>query len=125
MASISSASVALGEAVAACGKQVVVVGGGNTAIDAARTAVRLGAAVTLVYRRSRNEMPAEAAEIDAALAEGVEDALPGRADAGDRRERPSRRDGVRPHGTGRSRMPAAAAGPCPCTDRNSASLPTR
>jgi heterodisulfide reductase subunit A-like polyferredoxin len=55
----------------AIGKQVVVVGGGNTAIDAARTAVRLGAAVTLVYRRSRNEMPAEAAEVDAALAEGV------------------------------------------------------
>jgi heterodisulfide reductase subunit A-like polyferredoxin len=62
--------VALGQA-PAMGKHAVVVGGGNTAIDAARTAVRLGAAVTLVYRRSRDEMPAEAAEVDAALAEGI------------------------------------------------------
>ena len=51
---------------------VVVVGGGNTAIDCARTALRCGAsAVTLVYRRGRKEMPAIAAEIDEALAEGV------------------------------------------------------
>jgi formate dehydrogenase major subunit len=52
---------------------VVVVGGGNTAIDAARTALRLGAAkVTLLYRRTRNEMPAHPMEIEAALEEGVE-----------------------------------------------------
>jgi len=52
---------------------VVVVGGGNTAIDAARTARRLGAAkVTLLYRRTRNEMPAHPMEIEAALEEGVE-----------------------------------------------------
>lgn len=52
---------------------VVVVGGGNTAIDAARTARRLGAArVTLLYRRTRNEMPAHPMEIAAALEEGVE-----------------------------------------------------
>ncbi|MCU0235477.1 MAG: NAD(P)-binding protein [Acidobacteria bacterium] len=52
---------------------VVVVGGGNTALDAARTARRLGAAnVTLLYRRTRNEMPAHPMEIDAALEEGVE-----------------------------------------------------
>ncbi len=54
------------------GNQVVVTGGGNTAIDAARTAIRLGASsVTILYRRSRKEMPAIAAEIDEALAEGV------------------------------------------------------
>jgi heterodisulfide reductase subunit A-like polyferredoxin len=53
-------------------KRVVVVGGGNTAIDAARTAVRLGAAeVVIVYRRSRQEMPADEAEIEAASREGV------------------------------------------------------
>ncbi len=52
---------------------VVVVGGGNTAIDAARTAKRLGAEkVTLLYRRTRNEMPAHPMEIDAALDEKVE-----------------------------------------------------
>ena len=63
--------VSLGQTVA-MGRRVVIVGGGNTAIDAARTAVRLGAdEVTIVYRRSRREMPADADEIDAALAEGV------------------------------------------------------
>lgn len=53
------------------GKKVVVVGGGNTAIDAARTSVRLGADVTLMYRRTRNEMPANAEEIVGAEEEGV------------------------------------------------------
>ena len=62
---------ALGEATG-MGKNVVVVGGGNTAIDAARTAVRLGAdKVTILYRRSRDEMPADPAEIDAAIEEGI------------------------------------------------------
>ncbi len=57
---------------AAPGKQVVVIGGGNTAIDAARTAIRLGAStVTVLYRRSREEMPVLASEIHEALAEGV------------------------------------------------------
>jgi formate dehydrogenase major subunit len=52
---------------------IVVVGGGNTAIDAARTAKRLGAGkVTILYRRTRNEMPAHHMEIDAALEEQVE-----------------------------------------------------
>ena len=52
---------------------VIVVGGGNTALDAARTARRLGAEkVTILYRRTRNEMPAHPMEIDAALEEGVE-----------------------------------------------------
>ncbi len=53
------------------GKKVIVVGGGNTAMDAARTARRLGAEVTVVYRRSRNEMPAEPIEIQEAEEEGV------------------------------------------------------
>lgn len=54
------------------GAAVVVVGGGNTAVDAARTAVRLGAGeVRVVYRRSRAEMPAIAEEIEEALEEGV------------------------------------------------------
>ena len=52
---------------------VVVVGGGNTAIDAARTALRCNAAkVTILYRRTRDEMPADEVEIEDALAEGVE-----------------------------------------------------
>ena len=53
------------------GSRVVVIGGGNTAMDAARTAQRLtGAPVTILYRRSRAEMPAEAEEIRDLLAEG-------------------------------------------------------
>jgi NADPH-dependent glutamate synthase beta subunit-like oxidoreductase len=51
---------------------VVVVGGGNAAIDAARTAIRLGAeSVTVLYRRSREEMPALAEEVEDAIVEGV------------------------------------------------------
>jgi len=54
-------------------KKVMVIGGGNTAIDAARTSLRLGAAkVTVVYRRSREEMPCFAPEIKEAEEEGVE-----------------------------------------------------
>ena len=54
------------------GKKVFVVGGGNTAIDTARTAKRLGSAVTILYRRSQAEMPASLEEIHEALKEGVE-----------------------------------------------------
>ena len=55
------------------GKHVVVIGGGNSAIDAARTALRLGAErVTVVYRRSREVMPAYREEIEEAQQEGVE-----------------------------------------------------
>ncbi len=54
------------------GDRVIVIGGGNTAIDAARCARRGGAEVTILYRRSREEMPAIAHEIDDALEEGVE-----------------------------------------------------
>jgi len=54
------------------GKRVVIVGGGNSAIDAARTAIRLGAEmVTVVYRRNREAMPAYEEEITEAEAEGV------------------------------------------------------
>ena len=54
------------------GKKVVVIGGGNTAMDAARTAWRLGAAeVTLLYRRSRQEMPANDIEVVEAEHEGI------------------------------------------------------
>lgn len=53
------------------GAAVVVIGGGNTAIDAARAARRRGVAVTLLYRRTRQEMPAIAEEVNDALDEGV------------------------------------------------------
>ena len=54
------------------GKKVIVVGAGNTAMDAARNALRLGSEVTIVYRRSRQEMPARLAEIHHAEEEGIE-----------------------------------------------------
>ncbi len=55
------------------GKRVAVVGGGNVAMDAARTALRLGAEnVYIVYRRSMDELPARAEEVEHAIEEGVE-----------------------------------------------------
>lgn len=62
--------VNLGEKVG-IGQNVAVVGGGNTAIDAARVAVRLGKTVTILYRRTRAEMPAQEEEIEEALHEGI------------------------------------------------------
>ncbi len=54
------------------GNRVAIIGGGNTAMDAARTALRLGAEEVMVfYRRTRDEMPAEKIEIEEALEEGV------------------------------------------------------
>ncbi len=54
------------------GRKVAVIGGGNVALDSARTALRLGAEeVSIVYRRSRAEMPARAEEIEHAVEEGV------------------------------------------------------
>jgi NADH-quinone oxidoreductase subunit F len=53
------------------GKKVVVIGGGNSAIDAARIAVRLGASVTILYRRLKQDMPAAQEEIKAAEEEGI------------------------------------------------------
>jgi glutamate synthase (NADPH/NADH) small chain len=53
------------------GKKVAVVGGGNVAMDAARTALRLGAEVTIVYRRSEEELPARIEEVHHAKEEGI------------------------------------------------------
>ena len=53
------------------GKNVVVVGGGNVAMDAARTALRLGAKVTIVYRRGEEELPARREEVGHAKEEGI------------------------------------------------------
>lgn len=53
-------------------KKVIVNGGGNVAIDSARTLNKLGAKVTIVYRRSENEMPAELKEIQESKEEGIE-----------------------------------------------------
>ncbi len=53
------------------GKKVAVVGGGNVAMDAARTALRLGAGVHIVYRRSEAELPARAEEVHHAKEEGI------------------------------------------------------
>ncbi len=53
------------------GRKVVVIGGGNAAIDSARTALRLGASVTVVYRRERKDMPAIEEETAAAEEEGA------------------------------------------------------
>lgn len=62
----------LGEKLDFTGKKIVVVGGGNVAMDAARSAVRLGAeSVTVLYRRRKEDMPAQQEEINAALEEGI------------------------------------------------------
>jgi NADH-quinone oxidoreductase subunit F len=53
------------------GRNVIVIGGGNAAVDSARTARRLGAQTTIVYRRERADMPAIAEEVAAAEAEGA------------------------------------------------------
>ena len=53
------------------GRRVVVVGGGDTAVDAARTARRAGSDVTILYRRTREEMPADAGDVEEVLAEGI------------------------------------------------------
>lgn len=55
----------------AAGKKVAVVGGGNVAMDAARTALRLGAQVYIVYRRSEEELPARVEEVHHAKEEGI------------------------------------------------------
>lgn len=54
------------------GGKVVVVGGGNVAMDAARTALRLGADVSIVYRRSMEELPARREEVEHAQEEGID-----------------------------------------------------
>ena len=57
------------------GKKVVVVGGGNVAMDAARTSLRLGAETTIVYRRTENELPARKEEVHHAKEEGIQFAM--------------------------------------------------
>ena len=57
------------------GDKVVVVGGGNVAMDAARTALRLGAETTIVYRRTENELPARKEEVHHAKEEGIQFAM--------------------------------------------------
>ncbi|MBR2667296.1 MAG: FAD-dependent oxidoreductase [Oscillospiraceae bacterium] len=64
--------VALGNGADVKGKKVAIVGGGNSAVDAARTALREGASeVHMLYRRDRASMPADECEVDDAVAEGV------------------------------------------------------
>jgi NADPH-dependent glutamate synthase beta subunit-like oxidoreductase len=64
---------ALGKGIDCRGKRIVILGGGNQAIDAARSAIRLNAEkVTVLYRRTREEMPAYKEEIEEAINEGVE-----------------------------------------------------
>jgi NADH-quinone oxidoreductase subunit F len=58
-------------ATAATGRRVTVIGGGNAAVDSARSAVRMGAQATILYRRQRKDMPAIKEEVDAAEQEGV------------------------------------------------------
>jgi NADH-quinone oxidoreductase subunit F len=53
------------------GSEVIIIGGGNSAIDAARSALRLGANVQIVYRRARTDMPANEEELNGALEEGI------------------------------------------------------
>jgi NADPH-dependent glutamate synthase beta subunit-like oxidoreductase len=65
------ADVKLGKNVDLGGRKVLVVGGGNVAIDAARTARRLGADPLIIYRRTRAQMPAHGFEADEAMEEGV------------------------------------------------------
>ena len=63
--------VSLGEKVK-IGKKIAIIGGGNAAIDCSRTALRLGAKeVSIIYRRTRDEMPAASEEVEEALHEGV------------------------------------------------------
>ena len=69
-------NVSLGKEVA-LGKRVAVIGGGNTAIDAARSALRLGAKPFILYRRTREEMPAFPAEDPGGRGRGDRDFLPG------------------------------------------------
>ena len=62
----------IGKKIDLTGKKVMVIGGGNTAMDASRTAIRLGASsVKIIYRRSREEMPAWKVELQEAIEEGV------------------------------------------------------
>jgi NADPH-dependent glutamate synthase beta subunit-like oxidoreductase len=64
-------AVEIGHDAPRIGRRVAIYGGGNTAMDAARTAARLGAEPLIIYRRTRNEMPAHDFEADEAIDEGI------------------------------------------------------
>jgi len=73
MQGIEFLDLARRQSIQLCDEDVVVIGGGNTAVDSARSALRLGAAsVRIVYRRTRHEMPAIPEEVDDALDEGID-----------------------------------------------------
>ena len=108
------------------GKRVTVIGAGNTAMDAMRVSMRLGAEkVICVYRRSKTEAPARVEEVHHAEEEGIEfnwltspvellgDEQEGRAG-----------DALHPHGAGRARRAPGGASPCPCRAASSRSRPT-
>ena len=95
------------------GRKVAVIGGGNAAIDSARTALRMGSDVTIIYRRERKDMPAIREETDAAEAEGAKflflatpHRIVGDDDGNVKASRWSRRGWA-------SSIPPAAAGPSP------------
>ena len=85
------------------GRRVLVVGGGNSAVDSARSALRLGARPTLVYRRRETDMPALASEIEDLKAEGIDIRHPDRARPVHQREPRSHGHGVHKDGSGRDR----------------------
>ncbi len=101
------------------GGKVLVIGGGDTAIDSARVSKRLGAEVTILYRRSRSEMPAIKPEIDGALEEGDRHPLPDRAGGGAAGERRRRRAPLHPNGVWASRTLPAGRDRCRAPARNS------
>ena len=75
------------------GRRVVVYGGGNTAIDVARTAKRMGAEPIIVHRRTRDKMPAHDFEVEEAMQEGVMIKWLSTINAGRRIEHHDREDG--------------------------------
>ena len=109
------------------GKRVAVIGGGNSAIDAARTALRLGAdQVTILYRRTRAQMPAWAEEIDAAEARAHRASAARRAgrDRARRRRQAGRRE-VSPDDAWATTTRAAVAARSPAATPTSSSSATR
>ena len=108
------------------GHRVVVVGGGNVAMDAVRTAKRLGAdEATIVYRRGKAELPARVEEVHHAEQEGIRFELPGRAHRGPRRREPlGDRHPLHPDGAGRARRVRAAPAGAPSRAPSSSSTAT-
>ncbi len=84
------------------GRRVAIYGGGNTAIDAARTARRLGAEPLIIYRRTRSEMPAHEFELEEALEEGIDRALAAHHQGDERLHDPRRGDAARRQSSARA-----------------------